>query len=393
MRICLITLDFWPYRSSGLAVYAEDLARGLSECGHDVTVIAALRPNTQPVAQAGAIEVQRVPVDSSDWISYSARAARKVHELNRQRAFDVVHFLDVHFAWAYRGPFVASLWQSFRQRLHADGGHPYASGAANYALRLSYYTLARHWMERVSLARAGRLLAAASSTAEEFINHYGVEAARISRAVQGGDLAALQPVPAAALRAQYGLEGKQVLLSLGFAGARKGLEYLAQALQLLPPNVVWVMVGQWAPGYRRKVFAALEGIEGGVANRVIDVGPIADEERAAWYSLADLYVSPSLLEGFGWTPIEAQACGTPAIVTDASSGREEVGDAGVVVPARDPAALAQAIAALLADPARRAELSRRARVHAQRFSYQNMAAETLAAYAQFLDETRQAEPQ
>jgi glycosyltransferase involved in cell wall biosynthesis len=61
---------------------------------------------------------------------------------------------------------------------------------------------------------------------------------------------------------------------------------------------------------------------------VIEVGPIADEQRAAFYSLADIYVSPSLLEGLGLTPIEAQACGTPAIVTDALSGREEVGDAG-----------------------------------------------------------------
>src|SRR5262249_42539529 len=123
------------------------------------------------------------------------------------------------------------------------------------------------------------------------------------------------------------------------------------------------------------------------AARVIEAGPIADAERAVYYSLADVYVSPSLLEGLGLTPIEAQACGTPAIVTDASSGREEVGDAGLVVPARDAAALAQAIRALLDDPARRAELGARGRARVVRlFSYQRMAAATLAAYERFLAE-------
>ncbi len=86
----------------------------------------------------------------------------------------MVHFADVHFAYAYRGPFVASLWQSFRQRLHADGGRPYASSRLNYAARLTYYNIARLWMERASLARALRLIAACDSTTQEFTAHYGV---------------------------------------------------------------------------------------------------------------------------------------------------------------------------------------------------------------------------
>jgi glycosyltransferase involved in cell wall biosynthesis len=120
---------------------------------------------------------------------------------------------------------------------------------------------------------------------------------------------------------------------------------------------------------------------------MIEVGYIEDHERAAYYSLADVYVSPSLLEGFGLTPIEAQACRTPAIVTDAASGREEVGDDGIVVPARDAAALAAAIRRLLDDPALRADLGARAyaRVHRQ-FSYQAMAAQTEASYMRFLSE-------
>jgi glycosyltransferase involved in cell wall biosynthesis len=385
MRICLVSLDYAPFRGSGLAIYAEDLARGLRERGHDVTIIAALRPGTAPITDVGGVTVQRVPIGPSDWIGYSARAARAVSKLHTGRPFDVIHFADVHFAYAFRGPFVASLWQSFRQRLHADGGRPYASSRRNYAVRLIYYNIARMWMERHSLARAGRLIAACDSTRQEFITCYSVAPERISYAPQGTDLSVLQPVTTDAVRRRLGLEGRRVVLFVGFATARKGLEYMARALRVLPDDVVWVIVGRWEPGYRDRVFAQL----GDAASRVIEVGPIADEERAAFYSLADVYVSPSLLEGLGLTPIEAQACGTPAIVTDASSGREEVGDAGLVVPARDAAALAAAIRALLDDPARRAALGALGRERVLRlFTYQHMTEATLAAYAQFFDTTK-----
>ena len=385
MRICLVSLDYWPYRSSGLTIYAEDLARGLRESGHSVTVVAALRPETFPQSTQAEIDLWRVPIGPSDWLGYGLRAARVVECLQQARPFDVVHFLDVHFAYAYHGPFVASLWQSFRQRLHADGGWPYANGRVNRIVRLVYYNVARRWMERISLARAGRLIAACECTEREFVAHYSVEPHRISRAVQGTDLSALKPVSCEALRRRLGLEGRRVVLFLGFATPRKGLEYMAQALQLLPHDVTWVIVGRWERGYRDKVWAAL----GEARERVIEVGPIADEERAAYYSLADVYVSPSLLEGLGLTPIEAHACGTPAIVTSASSGPEEVGDTGLVVPARNPGALAHAIASLLSDETFRVELGTRGRARVlPQFSYTRMTEETLAAYRLFLDEER-----
>ncbi|HET9223376.1 MAG TPA: glycosyltransferase, partial [Roseiflexaceae bacterium] len=248
MRICLVSLDYAPFRGSGLAIYAEDLARGLRERSHDVTVVAALRPGTAPLADAGGIVVRRVPIGPSDWIGYSARAARAVAQLHAGQPFDVIHFADVHFAYAFRGPFVASLWQSFRQRLHADGGRPYASSRRNYAVRLIYYNIARMWMERLSLARAGRMIAACESTRQEFISFYNVAPNRISYAPQGTDLSALRPVPADALRRRLGLEGRRVVLFVGFATARKGLEYMARALRVLPGDVAWVIVGRWEPG-------------------------------------------------------------------------------------------------------------------------------------------------
>lgn len=84
--------------------------------------------------------------------------------------------------------------------------------------------------------------------------------------------------------------------------------------------------------------------------------PSSDREMAAAYRSADLLVHPSWFEGFGLPPIEAMACGTPCVVTD-SGGVSEYARPGVnclMVPPRDPAALAKAIASLIQDePLRR----------------------------------------
>jgi glycosyltransferase involved in cell wall biosynthesis len=383
MHICLVSLDYKPYRSSGLTIYAEDLARGLTELGHTVTVLAARRPGLPPHPWVGGVELHRLPISQLDWIGYSWRAAKRLRRMERKAFFDVIHFLDVHFAYAYRGPFVASLWQSFRQRLTARGGWPYHTGVIDLLRREVYYRIARRYMERPSLARAARLIASCRATREEFIVRYHVPPERIDLAVQGIDTDLFRPVPAADLRRRLRLEGRRVLLFVGFITPRKGLDYLAQAMHMLPANVHLLIVGRWSPNCRTRFLGAL----GSAAGRVHEIGFVPDEERPCYYSMADVYVSPSLLEGLGITPIEALACGTPAVVTSASSGPEEVGDAGIVVPPCDPQALARGIRLLLEDDDLRQRLGQRGRERVLRhFSYRRMAELTLETYERFLQE-------
>jgi glycosyltransferase involved in cell wall biosynthesis len=385
MQICLVSLDYKPFRSSGLTIYAEDLARGLLELGHTVTVIAARRPGLPSHHVVEEVELHRVAVDRFDWISYSWRGARLLRRLAAGVHFDVVHFLDVHFACAYDGPFVASLWQSFRQRLTARRGQPYHTGPGDWLRRQVYYRVARRWMERPALARATGLIASCRSTREEFVVHYGVSPAQIDLISQGIDTDAFRPVPADALRRRLGLVGCRVLLFVGFITPRKGLEVLARAMHRLPEDVHLVIAGRWASHYRPRFIRAL----GAAAGRVHEVGFVPDEERARYYSMADVYVSPSFLEGLGITPIEALACGTPAVVTSASSGPEEVGDAGLVVPPSDPESLALAIRRLLGDDHLRRKLGRRGRARVlQEFSYRRMACRTAQVYIDCLRERK-----
>ena len=114
MRVCLVTLDFPPFCSSGLTLYAENLARGLVERGHAVTVVAAGPPtsiDSLPMPQN--VSTVFVPVGRTDWLALGWLVTYYRH--TARRSFDIVHFTDAHFAYAYLGPFVASaclFWRS-----------------------------------------------------------------------------------------------------------------------------------------------------------------------------------------------------------------------------------------------------------------------------------------
>ena len=378
MHICLVSLDYKPYRSSGLTVYAEDLAQGLVERGHQVTVLARQRGDLLRHQWIDGVEVFRARSGALDWITYSIHAVQMLKQLQQTHTFSIVHFLDVHFAYPYRGVYVASIWQSFRQRLTAHHGGPYHTGRIDWVRRQAYYRVARAFLEIYSVKHAARLIASCRSTRDEFVMHYHVAPEQIDIAVQGINTRLFHPSPNADLRQALGLDQCRVLFFMGFITPRKGLEYLAQAMQHLPEDVHLLIGGRWDTAYRKVFWRTI----GSAAHRVHEIGYLSDEERPLYYSLADIYVSPSFLEGLGITPIEAMACGTPAVVTSATSGPEEVGDAGIVVPACDARALAEGIRCLLDDDALRFRLGKLGREKAlAEYSSLRMADLTLDCYA------------
>jgi glycosyltransferase involved in cell wall biosynthesis len=106
-------------------------------------------------------------------------------------------------------------------------------------------------------------------------------------------------------------------------------------------------------------------------DRVIFPGYVDEADLAACYQLAELFVFPSLYEGFGLGPLEAMACGKPVIVSNSSSLPEVVGEAGLLIDPTDTAALTEAMQRVLADPALRTDLAGRALERAQRFSWKH----------------------
>ncbi|UNX54785.1 glycosyltransferase [Georgenia sp. TF02-10] len=202
-------------------------------------------------------------------------------------------------------------------------------------------------------------------------------------AVAGGPTAApgaagTAPVPARRLPHR--------LLTVGRLVERKGVATVVAALPDLPTAELLVAGGPPAAGLAadpeatrlRRLAADL-----GVADRVHLLGAVAHEDMPALIRSADVVVATPWYEPFGIVPLEAAACGRPVVGSAVGGLLDSVADGftGLLVPPRDPAALAAALGPLLADPYRRRGMGLAARSRAvDRFAWERVAATTLAVY-------------
>ena len=107
---------------------------------------------------------------------------------------------------------------------------------------------------------------------------------------------------------------------------------------------------------------------------------VPDEDLPALMSGADLFVYPSLGEGFGLPPLEAMACGTPVLCSDAPALPEVVGDAALTLPPTEVAAWTETLHRVLRDEGLRESLRRKGLERARQFSWEETARRTLHAF-------------
>ena len=236
---------------------------------------------------------------------------------------------------------------------------------------------------RLSARRAQRLITISDCTRRDLHRLYHVPLDRIDVAYPGVD-ETMKPPPTDRVenfRRAQNLPGK-FLLFLGTLEPRKNLITLVRAFTQLKqacPEAVLVLAGGmgWLAD---EVFAAIEA--SGVKDSIVLPGYVAAEDKALWYAASTVFVYPSIYEGFGLPPLEAMACGTPVIVSNAASLPEVVGDAGLLIAPEDVSSWAAAMIRIWNDAAYRAELADRGRQQAALFTWQETSRQTLIAYRQ-----------
>ena len=178
------------------------------------------------------------------------------------------------------------------------------------------------------------------------------------------------------------------MLFVGSEHPRKNLASVLGALRLLKRAsglrglklVKLGAAGRPQAPFRDRTRRAIE-LAGLGEDDVVFCERVAGEEVPAWYAGALCLVLPSLHEGFGMPPLEAMACGCPAVISSDPALVEVAGPAALVVDPHDYRALAEAVDTLAFDWPLRRRIVQRGLRHAQGFSWQRAAIETHAVYA------------
>lgn len=231
------------------------------------------------------------------------------------------------------------------------------------------------------LRAADGIVAVSQATAEDVQQSFGIAAERIAVIPSGVSSASATNAAVAAIRQRYQI-APQFLFSLSTLEPRKNLLTLLDAYTLLRRR-----------GYAGDlVIAGASGWSQVPLQRAVRAHPfrsaihmlsyVSNEERAALYCGADLFLYPSLYEGFGFPPLEALLAGTPVVTGHHSSLPEVVGEDAMMVDVYNVAEVAEAAWHVLADATARSRLAGRRVVLKERFSWQRAAAQTRVFFQQ-----------
>lgn len=242
-----------------------------------------------------------------------------------------------------------------------------------------------HLMKRTT-RRAVLVLTPSQAAADDLHRVLGIKQDKIRVTTEAADPRCV-PLPDRRvpdeLRLRLGINGPFVFTSAGL-DVRKCVDLLVEAFAAALPELpakTKLVIGGRAHSGNPVVYPPIQPVidRFGIGDRVVITGWLTDEEKIALYQSATVYASPSIYEGFGLTPLEAMACGTPVLVANRTSLPEVVGDAGMLVEP-DVRAFRDGLVRLFGNEALRADLGARGLQRAAQFSWKKTAELTAAAY-------------
>jgi glycosyltransferase involved in cell wall biosynthesis len=246
------------------------------------------------------------------------------------------------------------------------------------------------WGTHYSARRAQRIIAISASTKRDITQLLGIADKKVDVIPCGVD-EDFQPLGNQQALGDFRRKRhlpERIILFVGTIEPRKNLTALLKGYALLkkrihPPRLVVAGAKGW---HHEKVLSAVEELD--LRADVIFPGYIPQEELPLWYNAAELFIYPSLYEGFGLPPLEAMACGTPVITSNTSSLPEVVGEAGILVNPDSVEEIGEAMQRLLTDNSLRAEMKRKGLDRAREFSWQEAARGTVKVYEQAVTNSR-----
>lgn len=363
MKVGLVCPYPWDV-PGGVMGHVRDLAEALTSAGHEVSVLAPVDDEAHRLPAYVVPAGRTVPVRYNGSVArlvFGPISARRARRWLREGNFDVLHLhspealsLSLIALLQASGPIVATF--------HAANPRSRVLSALSPALQPALEKI----QGRIAVSPAAR---------RTIVEHLHGDAVLIPNGVHVKAFAGAEPFP--------GWPGGGG--AIGFLGRldepRKGLDVLLDAFGRLAterPELRLLVAG---PG---DVDAVSRNLPAPIRDRVVLLGRISEEDKARFYVSVDLYVAPNIGgESFGIVLLEAMAAGTPVVASnlDAFSWVLDGGRAGELFPVGDPAALADTLRRLLADPAERAALTARGATRVAAYDWSSVARSVLGVYA------------
>lgn len=361
LKICLTALSCYPDVKDGVSFNIRGIFDGLKQRGHDVTLYTGLWnkelhvPGIQQLAIAGKRFI---------WVpQFVLQVARKLMS-NR---FDIIHSNGSR----------SSLPLILTNRRYITTIHDFGPFEANF-------TPIMPTIERLNANRASRI-ATVSNINVAGIRHYmGAKNAQKTRVILSAIDPSFHPEPSKAneLRERLKLQGP-ILFYVGRIAFYKGVEDIIKAFLIAKkdvPSLNLVIGGKPEPRMKTTYQNWKEKY-----SNIKFVGLIPQEEMATYYTLADAFVTYSFAsEGFGLTPIEALACGTPVICSTLAAYREVLKNHASFVPPQQPELLAKTIIDLMKDEDKRKRLVKDARPLLDLYTWKTVVDRVESIYAELV---------
>lgn len=243
--------------------------------------------------------------------------------------------------------------------------------------------LIRRWhsflgMQKKVVKQLHNVVTVSDCSRQDIARDFGLQPAGISLVYNGIDTDTFRPLPAVQRRPL------RLMATCSADAPLKGTRFLILAYARLLetyPELELLLVSKPLPGGKTEKLVRKLRLQ----DKIQFVSGISTQQMVHYYAEATVAVVPSVYEGFGLPAGEAMACGVPVVSTDGGALPEVVGDAGVIVPAKNVDAMVNAIDSLLRDPARRQQLGDAGRQRIDdKFCWQVCAREMAAYYRDVL---------
>ena len=401
LRIALLGYRSNPF-SGGQGVYLKYLSKALVDAGHEVDVISGApypeldaRVRLIPLPGLNLFEAPnhltalrpanlKSATDTLEWLLMVTGGFPEPYTFGRRlqkhradlRQYDVIHD-NQSLSWGVLQ--LAELGLPLTTTIH----HPITwdrdialdharTRVERWGIRRWHYFLR---MQGQVAKRMPHIVTVSERARQDIAQAFGIASSRIDVVHNGVDTDEFRPMPRVARKPL------QIISTASADQPLKGTQHLvpafAQVVRELP-DAKLVFIGRPKPGGATAKLIETQQLQDHIE---VHTG-ISNDELVALYAASSIAVVPSEYEGFGLPAVEAMACGVPVVSSDGGALPEVVGDAGVVVPSKNSAALGKALLDLLKDPQRQRQLAAAGRQRVeQQFSWASTAQNMIRHYA------------